>query len=64
MADINITITAATPMEEMVLRGAIQKIAKNFNKVNLIYIAELSEKQNVNEKFEKLKNNKIVQTLL
>lgn len=64
MADIILKINAASPLEEMAIRNALQTIATNFSKNNLQYIAELSNKPNVNEKFEKLKTSALVKTLL
>lgn len=64
MADITLKINSNSPLEEIAIRNALQTIASNFNKNNLQYIAELSNKEGVNEKFEKLKNNPLVKSLL
>lgn len=62
--DITISTNAETDMEAFSLKSAIQSIATNFNKENLIYLAELSRKPNVNEKFIKLKNNPFIKKLI
>ena len=61
---ISIEVNETNPAALGALKVALQKIANNFNKNNVQYIAELSEKENVNEKFDKLKNNTLVKKLL
>ena len=61
---ISIEVNESNPAALGALKVALQKIANNFNKNNVQYIAELSEKENVNEKFDKLKNNTLVKKLL
>lgn len=64
MAVVEIEIEESNPAALGAIKSALQKIAKNFNKDNLKYIADLSEKKDVNEKFEKLKTNPFVKKLL
>jgi len=64
MAKIKIDINSSTVMDEVIIKNALQTIAKNFSKDNLKFIAELSAKPNANEKFDKLKNNAMVNMLL
>lgn len=64
MVPVNISINVASDAEAFAIKIALQEIAKNFNKDNIIYIAELSKKPNVNEKFKSLKNNPFIKTML
>ena len=64
MTKIEITINPANALETMAIQNALQQIATSFNKKNLVYIADLSRKPGVNEKFEKLQNNPLVKSLL
>ncbi len=64
MAQITITLNTENPAEIMRLKTALQSIAEHFNKDNLLYIADLSKKKNVNEKFESLKSNPFIKTLI
>ena len=64
MKEISITVNAASDMEAFAIKNALQSIATNFNKDNLVYISELSKKPDVNNKFAKLKSNPLVKALL
>ena len=64
MKEITITINAASDMEAFTIKTALQNIAANFTKENLVYIAELSKKEKVNEKFAGMKTNPFLKTLL
>jgi hypothetical protein len=64
MATITIELTSNDILKNINTQRALQTIASNFNADNLTYIAELANKQGVNEKFTKLKNNSFVKGLL
>ncbi len=64
MKEIIIKVNAASDIEAFTLKNALQSIATNFNKDNVLYIAELSKKKDVNKKFTSLKANPIVKALL
>ena len=64
MAEIIITIKEENPAAIGAIKNALQNIATNFSKPNILYIADLSKKSNVNEKFESLKNNVFIKNLL
>jgi len=62
--DVSISIPANGPSEMVIKKIALEKLAKNFSVENLQYIAELSEKPNANGKFDSLKKNPLVKSLL
>jgi len=64
MKEITITVKAASDIEAFTMKNALQSIATNFNKENVVYVAELSKKKDVNEKFNALKTNPLVKTIL
>ena len=64
MREIIITVNTASDMEAFTIKNALQSIAKNFNKDNLVYIAGLANKPKANERFNDLKSNPIVKALL
>ncbi len=64
MKEITIKVKAASDIEAFTLKNALQSIATNFNKENLIYIAELSRNKGVNDKFNSLKANPIVKAMM
>lgn len=55
---------AKSTLEATTRKIALEKIAKNFDTENIKFLAELAEKPNSNEKFNKLKSNKLVLSLL
>ncbi len=61
---ISVTINSNSPMEEVIIKNALETIAKNFDIGNLKYLAELSKKPNANKKFTDLQTNKFVNALL
>lgn len=64
MKTITINVNAASDQEAMIFKMALQNMVNNFNKENLIYIADLSKKPNVNEKFKNLRSNPFIKTFL
>lgn len=62
--NLTISVNTQSSAESFALQNALQQIASNFSKENISYIAELSKKPGVNDKFSKLKNNPFVKTLL
>lgn len=62
--DVTISTQANSDMEALSLKNAIQTIASNLNKANILYVADLCRKDKINEKFDKLKNNPLVKTML
>ena len=53
---IQIEVNTANPMDAVAVKVAIEKLAKNVNKENLLFLAELSEKPNINAKLESKKS--------
>lgn len=52
------------PIETAVIQRALSVIGSQFSSENIKYIAELAEKPGANEKFDKLKKNPLVKSLL
>ncbi len=52
------------PIETAVIQRALSVIGSHFSSENIKYIAELAEKPGANEKFDKLKKNPLVKSLL
>ena len=63
MKQVSISVNA-TDAEAFAIKVGLELIAKNFNKENILYIAELSKKPNVNEKFKSLRNNPFIKNML
>lgn len=53
-----------SPAETAITQRALAVIANNFSTENIRYLAELAEKPGSNEKFDKLKKNPLVKSLL
>lgn len=64
MKQVSISVNATTEAEAFAIKIALEQIAKNFNKENILYIADLSKKPNVNDKFKSLKNNPFIKQML
>jgi len=56
MATISITVEAANSVDAMLKQQALEAIAQNLTKDNLLFIAEKARKQGVNEKINKFKS--------
>ncbi len=52
---VTIEINAASAIEGANIKRSIEKLAKNIDKSNLDFLAELSEKKDINKKIESKK---------
>lgn len=52
------------PVEVAVIQKALSTIGSQFSTENVKYIADLADKPGANEKFDKLKKNPLVKSLL
>ena len=65
MSEITITIKEGTPLiEQSAIKIALQKVANNLNKKNIQWVAELSEKPNINSKLESAQSNAMLNMYL
>ncbi len=55
--EVTIIIKAGSPAERAAIKNALQNIAENFNKENVMEIARLSKLEQPNEKITSLFNN-------
>lgn len=53
---VTIEIPTENSLESIGIKKAIEKLAKNLNKENLFFLAELSEKPNINAKLDSKKS--------
>jgi hypothetical protein len=61
---VTINIDTVNPMEGVNIKMSLQKLADNFNKENLLKIAELSEKVDANTKIKNLFNHPLFKMAL
>lgn len=57
-----IEIPNTTSLESISIKMALEKLAKNISKDNLIFLAELSEKKDINQKISSKKT--LLKTLI
>lgn len=64
MTEITINIKSDSAVDTVVLKQALQSIASNFSKENILAIAKVSKANNVNENLPKLLGNPMVKMYL
>lgn len=52
---VTIEINANNTLEMLTIKAAMEKLAKNMSKENILFLAELSDKKDVNKKLESKK---------
>ncbi len=62
MSQITINLKTDNPAELAIIRIALEKLGNNITPFNLQFLAELSTKQNINEKLNK--NKTTIKTFL
>lgn len=61
---LEVSVNTQSNLEGAAIQNSLNIIANTLTKENLAYIADLCKKPQVNEKFNRLKNNPIVKSLL